>query len=187
MDIRVVDVEYNDDDGYDVHAYLKVSEDTTEEEVEDYLYDHGNIEVYVNGFDTLNVKNASKYKDYDFVTYVDEPDDSVFEGVARNFSDALIEDYIDHDAVEEAFTKMPYEPQIYDATGNLLDVVPEDIKAIWRKVVDYCNNNYIVMNNDAVKYDVIETVCTPEEMRALAEFTGADGKVYSCYPKDRLI
>ena len=45
--IRVADVEYNDDDGYDCHV-LVYAGDLSEDELEDLLYEAGNIYVFVN-------------------------------------------------------------------------------------------------------------------------------------------
>lgn len=64
--IRVVDVEYTDDDDCDCRVYLAVDDDTTEAEVVEHLYfDCGYTGVFVNDFDMIAVDRD--FDKFDFV------------------------------------------------------------------------------------------------------------------------
>lgn len=63
--IKVADVEYNDDDGYDVRVLVKIKDTDTDEDVENALTDMGMLYVYVNEIDTITT--FKHYNDYEVV------------------------------------------------------------------------------------------------------------------------
>lgn len=68
--IRVAEVEFEDDDGYDVEGFIVVDEDDTEESIEHHLaYDCGYIGVWVKFIE--HVMAPKQYEKYDFISLDD--------------------------------------------------------------------------------------------------------------------
>ncbi len=73
--MRVADVEYEDDDGEDVHV-LVFADDLTEDDLTDLLYDRGMTSVEVNrifedGIDPFSVNKLGRIKPGDVVRVLD--------------------------------------------------------------------------------------------------------------------